>query len=136
MGRRDRAQEPQSWGPRNPQGSTPPPGARPAPPQGPPPSGYRQTGTTSEPKKRRRIFLWLFLAVQVLFLVWVVMGTASGSGTSDECRGLTGDDLKLCDDAGDVGTAIGVGLVIALWAAVDVVLGFTYLIYRLAGRRA
>jgi hypothetical protein len=136
MGKRDRAQEPQSWGPRNSQGPTPPPDAWPTPPQWPPPSGYQQGGTTPKPKKRRRIFLWLFLAIQVLFLIWVITGAASGSGTPEGCRGLTGDDLELCEDASDVGTTIGVGLVIALWAAVDVILGFTYLIYRLASRRA
>jgi hypothetical protein len=88
------------------------------------------------PRKRRRLFLWFFLAVQVLFVIWVVMGAMSGSGTPHECRGLTGSDLKLCEDAGDTGTAIGVGLVIALWAAVDAILGFTYLVHRLATRRA
>ncbi|WP_149548091.1 hypothetical protein [Streptomyces marokkonensis] len=136
MGKRDRAQEPQSWGPRNSQGRTPPPDAWSAPPQGPPPNGHQQDGTTPKPKKRRRVFLWFFLAVQILFLIWVIAGAASGSGTPDECRSLTGDGLKLCEDANDVGTTIGVGLVIGLWAAVDVILGFTYLIYRLASHRA
>ncbi len=74
--------------------------------------------------------------MQILFLIWVITGAASGSGTPDDCRGLTGDDLRLCEDAGDVGTTIGVGLVIGPWATVDVVLGFTYVVYRLAGRRA
>ncbi|MFG2127615.1 hypothetical protein ACGFNV_07420 [Streptomyces sp. NPDC048751] len=91
--------------------------------------------TTPQPKKRRRVFLWLFLAVQIAFLIWVITGAASGSGTPEDCRGLTGDDLKLCEDAGDVGTTIGVGLIIGLWAAVDVILGFTYVVYRLATRR-
>ncbi len=51
------------------------------------------------------------------------------------CRGLTGGDLTLCVDADDAGTAIGVGLVVALWAATDIILGFTYLVFRLARRR-
>ncbi|MEU3896409.1 hypothetical protein [Streptomyces sp. NPDC045251] len=42
----------------------------------------------------------------------------------------------MCEDASDAGTAIGVGLVIALWAAVDVILGLTYIVFRLARRRA
>jgi hypothetical protein len=71
-----------------------------------------------------------------LFLIWVIAGAATASGTPEECRGRTGDSLKLCEDASDVGTTIGVGLVIALWAAVDVILGFTYVVYRLANRRA
>lgn len=36
---------------------------------------------------------------------------------------MTGDALKTCNDAGNVGTAIGVGLIIGLWAAADVILG-------------
>lgn len=135
MGKQHHAQEPQSWGPRSSQGSAPPPDAWSAPPQGSPPRSPYQGEKTPRPKKRRRVFLWLFLAVQILFLIWVIMGAASGSGTPEECRDLTGDALKLCEDAGDAGTTIGVGLVIGLWAAVDVILGFTYVVYRLAGRR-
>jgi hypothetical protein len=66
----------------------------------------------------------------------VISGAASGGGTPEECRGLTGDNLELCKDANDVGTAIGVGLIISLWAAVDIILGFTYVVYRLASRRS
>ncbi|GGQ56352.1 hypothetical protein Saso_70170 [Streptomyces asoensis] len=43
--------------------------------------------------------------------------------------------MKLCEDASEVGTTIGVGLIIGLWAAVDIILGFTYVVYRLANRR-
>ncbi|MEU6540808.1 hypothetical protein [Streptomyces sp. NPDC047000] len=82
------------------------------------------------------MFLWLFLAIQALFLIWVIAGAATGSGTPEDCQGLTGDELDLCNDASNVGTTIGVGLVIALWAAVDVILGFSYVVYRLASRRA
>ncbi|MFE0363699.1 hypothetical protein [Streptomyces griseoaurantiacus] len=88
-----------------------------------------------QPRKRRRFYLWLFLAVQLLFLIWVITGASTASGTPEDCRRLTGDDLKLCEDASEAGTTIGVGLIIGLWAAVDIILGFTYVIYRLAGRR-
>lgn len=136
MARQDRAQEPQSWGPRNSQEAAPLPNAWSAPPPGSPPDSPHRDQTPARPKKRRRVFLWIFLAIQILFLIWVITGAASGSGTPEECRGLTGDDLELCEDANDVGTTIGVGLVIGLWAAVDVILGFTYVVYRLATRRS
>jgi hypothetical protein len=135
MARHDRAQERQPWGPRNSQDSAPAPNAWSAPPQGSPPSSPYQGQTPSRPKKRRRVFLWIFLAIQILFLIWVVSGAAGSSGAPEGCRGLTGDDLKLCEDANDVGTAIGMGVIISLWVAVDVILGFTYLVYRLATRR-
>ncbi|GGQ02760.1 hypothetical protein GCM10010233_18990 [Streptomyces pseudogriseolus] len=38
-------------------------------------------------------------------------------------------------DAGDAGAAIGAGLVVALWTAVDVIPGSTYGVHRLAARR-
>ncbi|MET7616713.1 hypothetical protein [Streptomyces sp. NPDC005408] len=71
--------------------------------------------------------------MQVLFLIWIIVGVNSGSD-DPSCEGLTGDALQLCKDAGDAGTAIGVGLVIGLWAAVDIILGITYGIYRLNRR--
>ncbi|MFJ8464180.1 hypothetical protein [Streptomyces swartbergensis] len=101
------------WGPR-PEGSPPP--------------------TEGPKKKPRRIFLWVFLAVQALFLIWIIVGV-NEAGDDPSCEGLTGEALELCRDAGDVGTAIGVGLVIGLWAAVDIILGITYGIYRLGQRR-
>jgi hypothetical protein len=39
-------------------------------------------------------------------------------------------------DAKDAGTAIGAGLVIALWVAADLILGISHGIYRLARRSA
>ncbi|MFJ9666350.1 hypothetical protein ACIRPP_17315 [Streptomyces sp. NPDC101219] len=131
-----RAHEPQ-WGPRAaPRNSAGAAAGRPVPPPGPVPDSRYGDGSRPPQGKRRRVFLWVFLAVQILFLVWVIWGASTASGTPEACRGRTGDDLRLCNDASDVGTTIGVGLVIALWAAVDVILGFTYLVYRLASRRA
>ncbi|WP_234338297.1 hypothetical protein [Streptomyces sp. NRRL F-5727] len=77
------------------------------------------------------MFLWVFLAIQVIFLIWIIVGVASGSGTPDDCGTL---DRQTCNDAESVGTAIGVGAIIFLWAAVDIVLGVTYAIYRFARR--
>ncbi|MEU8992146.1 hypothetical protein AB0C98_38210 [Streptomyces sp. NPDC048558] len=73
--------------------------------------------------------------MQVLFLIWIITGVIAANDDDPSCEGLTGDALELCRDAGDVGTAIGVGLIIGLWAAVDIILGVTYGIYRLSRRR-
>ncbi|MGQ4471942.1 hypothetical protein ACN6K6_004728 [Streptomyces violaceoruber] len=48
---------------------------------------------------------------------------------------MTGDDFEVCEDASGAGAAIGVALIVALWAAVDIILGFTYVVIRLARRR-
>ncbi|MEU9048719.1 MULTISPECIES: hypothetical protein [unclassified Kitasatospora] len=81
------------------------------------------------------MFLWIFLAVQALFVIWIITGTVSSSkSTSKSCAGLTGQDFTDCINAGHAGTTIGVGLIVGLWAAVDIILGITYLIYRLSRR--
>ena len=94
MSKKHRAPEPQSWGPRTPQGAAPPPGTWPEPPQGSPSTQPPGQGSAAPPpRKRHRVFLWVFLTVQLLFLAWVIVGATSASGTPEECRGLTGDDL-------------------------------------------
>lgn len=87
-----------------------------------------QPPPTPEPplKHRRRVFPWVFLAVQVFFLVWVIAGGHNAAGTN--CNGLSANS---CDTARQVGTTIGVGLIIAFWAAVDIILGITYLLFRI-----
>lgn len=81
------------------------------------------------PKKRKRVFMWFFLAIQVLFLIWIIAGANSASH-SNHC----GAD-QTCQNATDAGTAIGVVLIIIFWAIVDVILGITYMVVRLSRRR-
>ena len=85
--------------------------------------------TYAPPQRKRKIrkFTWFFLAVQVLFLIWVIAGIASGSGQPSDCGGL---DAQTCNDASDTGTAIGVFLVVGLWAFFDVILGIIWLVTR------
>jgi hypothetical protein len=78
-------------------------------------------------KKKRHIFRWVFLAIQVLFLIWIISGVNSAS---DNCDGEVGAALDACQAGTAVGAGIGVGIVIFLWAAVDIILGITYLIFR------
>lgn len=87
-------------------------------------------------KKKRRIFPWFFLVVQAIFLIWIITGaSSSGSTTAKSCANLTGQALQTCQDASHAGTAIGVGLIIGLWVAVDVILALIYLFVRLLRRR-
>jgi Protein of unknown function (DUF2510) len=87
--------------------------------------------SAAPPKKRPRIFMWVFLAIQALFLVWIIGGIASGSGTPKHCGSLS---QHACNTAANVGTGIGVALIVGLWIVVDFLLGVTYLIVRLARR--
>ncbi|WP_458248259.1 hypothetical protein [Streptomyces sp. MAI_2237] len=58
-------------------------------------------------------------------LIWAISGAATGKS----CNGLTGDKLTNCQ-ASNVGTGIGVGLIILLWALGDIILGVLWLITR------
>ncbi|MFE7367586.1 hypothetical protein [Streptomyces anulatus] len=71
--------------------------------------------------------------MQALFLVWI----ATGANSNDHafCEGMVGDALTTCQNADDVGTATGVGLITALRVAVDIISGITYGIYRLTRRQ-
>jgi hypothetical protein len=119
--------------------------------------GYQGLGVPAMEKpvrrRRRRIFLWFFLAVQVIFLIWIITGVAgtSGSGADSHAQAVSycssswqglynsyadcvtsyGNTLNAASDAGK---GIGVGVIIGLWLAVDFILGLTYGIYRLASR--
>jgi uncharacterized membrane protein len=95
------------------------------PPPPPPPSA-------AAPKKKRRVFLWVFLAVQVLFIIWIATGISSGSGNPSDCGSL---DLESCNAASDLGTGIGVIMIVGVWAFVDFFMAVIYGVYRLATRK-
>ena len=119
----------------------PPPYLRPLP-------GYQQPyppGAIPPPRKRRRVFLWVFLAIQVLFVIWVIAGAASGGGIHAQAVAYChahpdayvsfSDCVSLSGGGSKAGTAIGAGIIIVLWVAADVILGVSYGVYRLAARR-
>jgi uncharacterized membrane protein len=86
--------------------------------------------TTQAPRKRRRIFLWVFMIVQVLFVAWVVSGAFSSGGS---CQGLSAHD---CATASNVGHGVAIALQLITWVVVDLLLAIPYVIYRLARRPA
>lgn len=78
-------------------------------------------------KKKRHIFRWVFLAIQALFLIWIISGVGDAA---NNCDGEVGTALEACQAGTAIGAGIGVAMVIFLWVAVDVILGITYLIVR------
>jgi hypothetical protein len=58
------------------------------------------------PRKRKRVFAWVFLAIQVIFLGWVIY-----AGVSAPQKGL--------------------GIQMGLWALTDILLGAIYMIRQL-----
>lgn len=63
---------------------------------------------------RFRFFTWIILVINAIFLIWIITGIANRPDPTDT--------------AANVGTAIGVGLIIGLWVAADVILGILWLI--------
>jgi hypothetical protein len=94
----------------------------------------------------------VFLAVQALFVIWLVIGLATTHTGPTQAQLAQGcyhhnwwplfksqaDCVQhyggALTDAGNAGKAIGAGLIVALWVAVDVVLGISYGVWRLARR--
>ena len=95
----------------------------------------------------------VFLAIQAVFLIWVITGAASkgpatGAQVAQLCSGTGWQGLyssysacvkgnaSLLAGASDTGKAIGVGLIVVIWVVVDFLVALTYGIYRLARRSA
>jgi len=121
----------------------------------PPQPQYGQGAPAAQqPRKSHHVFMWVFLAIQVLFLIWIITGVAShpagptaASQAAQQCsnggwQGLFKSQAD-CDrhyavalnDAGNVGKGLGVALIVVFWCVVDFLMGITYLIVRLARRR-
>ena len=106
------------------------------------PSAAPQTA----PRRKRRVFLWIFLAIQALFVVWLIVGIAGNAHsinpeTVAQCHhqaasmGMTqAQCVSWLGGAAKTGTAIGAALIVVVWVVVDFLTGVTYGIYRLARR--
>lgn len=113
-----------------------------------------------KPVKKRRVFMWFFLAVNLVFLIILIAVIASYAGektgpthaqlvsacynhnwyplykSQADCVSHYGQLMQSAGNAGrDVGGTVFTVLVIALWAAADVILGIGRLVVVFARRR-
>jgi hypothetical protein len=119
------------------------------------PPGQRQP-PESGPRKRRAVFPWFFLAVQVLFLILVIAAAlAADHGTAEAVThqvartclngawrgGFTSQRACLehfhvaLPDGQDLDPGLSPGLVAIAWIVADACLGLGYGLYRLARSR-
>lgn len=103
--------------------------------------------------KRKKVFLWVFLAIQVIFIILLVVQLSGNTNGADvhaevarQCAhggwaplfNSHADCVKhyrvALADAGNAGKGLGAGLLAAIWVAVDIILAVIYGIYRLARR--
>lgn len=86
-----------------------------------------------------RKMTWVIIIFNVLMFVWVIGGIASTPDGTNDCKREASTNQFLdeedCDDAAAVGTAIGVGILVFLWAAGDVILGIIWLVTNGGGDR-
>jgi hypothetical protein len=68
-----------------------------------------------------RVFTWVIVVINTLFLVWVISGIA-GNVNNPNCTVNT--------TACQIGTGIGVFLIFMLWIVVDFILGILWLVTR------
>lgn len=71
---------------------------------------------------------WVLILWNVIFLVWIIGAVADRP--SEECP--PGDSL--CQDASDVGTGLGVSIILVLWFMGFVVLSLVWFMTRRKGR--
>lgn len=122
----------------------------PPPPQ---PTAYQPAAPPAPPRRKRRIFLWVFLAIQVIFIIWIIAGLATkGTGptaaaqAAQQCANggwqplfksqadCTQHYAVALNDAANTGKGLGVALIVLFWVVVDFFLGVGYGIYKLASR--
>lgn len=89
------------------------------------PEGYTMVPVAPPVKRGLRKLSWFILLVNVLFLVWIIVGASSSKATN--CGTLSAAD---CTTATQIGTGIGAVLIVVLWAVVDVILLVIWMITR------
>jgi hypothetical protein len=82
------------------------------------------------PRKKRRVFMWLFITIQALFALWLITGAIAAGNTSG-CNGLSAHS---CAAAHDTGNVLGIATILVFWCIVDFLTGAMYLVIRLARR--
>jgi hypothetical protein len=71
-----------------------------------------------------RKMTWVVLVWNVLMVIWIVGGLASGHSGQD-CGSLSQQE---CNDAANIGRGIGVAFLVVLWVVGDVILGILWLV--------
>lgn len=105
----------------------------------------------ARPRKKRRVFLWVFLAIQVIFILWLIAGAAmpapsSAGQVAAQCGGHNWFPLfkshadcvthfgAAMRGATSLGQGLGMAFIVLAWVVVDFFLGMGYGVYKLATR--
>jgi hypothetical protein len=70
---------------------------------------------------------WALVIWTGLMALWIISGIA---GVSNNCAGLSGDDLELCQAGTAIGGGIGITFIFFIWFLGFVILGIIWLMSR------
>jgi hypothetical protein len=73
-----------------------------------------------------RPLTWFVLVVQGLFIWWLFAGMSNISQQTAECANQAYSDA--CEAGTAIGASIGIGMIIFLWALIDVILGVIWMV--------
>lgn len=90
----------------------------------------------SKPKKKKRIFMWFFIAVNLIFLIMFIAGVSSGGSNAEECAGQVTEFFTQadCEAARGIGTGLGAFALLIGWAIVDFILFIVWAVKKLSSR--
>src|SRR5947208_2367286 len=74
--------------------------------------GSRLRGETMRFVPKWRVFTWVIVIINVLFLVWIITGVNSAS---QNCNGLHGQNLSSCQAGTAIGGTLAVGVIVFFW---------------------
>ena len=72
-----------------------------------------------------RPMTWVIVIINILFLVWVI---SAGGAAAENCDDVARAERDACEAGTAIGASIGIGLVLFLWALVDIILGVIWLV--------
>ena len=78
----------------------------------------------------RRVSTWLMTIWTTICGIWIIGAVAEASGNEASADCTRFNSAETCDAAGDLGTGIGVGLIILLWFIVFAALALVALLTR------
>lgn len=96
------------------------------------PGQYAPPSPPAERRRRPRIFVWVFAAVQAVFIGWIIYTL-----TRDVSAGCDPEYISQanCDAVTSFGRFLGTMVILGIWAMVTIILGVGYLVFRQASRR-
>lgn len=101
------------------------------PPQQPHAPGYGQP--VQQSRNGRVIFMWAFLAVQAMFLAWMIHALIATHDAAANCQGQSLIQ-SVCADVTNAAGGIAISLIAKFWAGADIIMGITYAVVRSSWR--